>query len=85
LMVNGSPRNTFRVDRVLGMEAGVFWVVTGAMDTAIGTREGVIIAGVAVVPIPAGVLFVNPPGDIHPGDATRKRTSSIGVSLRITP
>ena len=42
LMVNGSPRNTFRVD--LGAKAGVFAIVTGR--PIVGTVEDVVIGGV---------------------------------------
>lgn len=54
-MVNGSPRNTFRVDLLVGVITGRVPVVTGTIVAGPGT-DG-LTGGVAVVTIPAGVVF----------------------------
>ena len=57
LMVNGSPRNTFRVDLSVGVKAGGFPVVTGT--TVLGPGVDAVIAVVAVCTIRADVVHVN--------------------------
>lgn len=59
LMVNGSPRNTSRVDLSAGVESGAFAIVTG-VDACIG--------GDTVGSNPAGVAFVD--GDAGYDDDT---------------
>ena len=56
LMVNGSPRNTFRDDLDIGSDAGAFAVITGTPIA--GTGEDAFIGGTVVVTFPAGVAFV---------------------------
>jgi hypothetical protein len=74
LIVNGSPRTTFREDLPAGVEAGSYAFVRGA--TIVGTGEDAFIAGIPVVPIGIDVAFTVPWGDIHPEDVTRTTTSS---------